>query len=103
MNPKAKLVFAGAMARARWPDVTEELIRVYVTDSPEKILLSRGVRPTLPRGFEEPCMDTQGPSVMPSLVHEQIPWYKIGFADGDWIGVGWDPKARTLLIVEPKE
>lgn len=101
MNPKAKLVFAGAMARARWPDVMEGLIRVYVTDSPEHVVALRQARPTLPRGFEMPCMDTQGPLIVP-LACERIPWYKIGFADGDWIGVGWDPKARTLLIVEPK-
>ncbi len=101
MNQKAKLVFAGAMARARWPDIVEEPVQVYVTDTPENMILLRGPRPTLPRGFEEPVMDTQGPPVVP-LEREQIPWYKIGFADNDWIGVGWDPKSRILLIVEPK-
>ena len=104
MNREAKLVCAGAMAQARWPDVTEKPTRVYVTDSPEDPIMTGMVaRPTLPRGYADPIMDTRGPLLVPQEAVEGIRWYKIGFADGDWIGVGWEPRTRILLIVEPKE
>ena len=102
MNREAKLVWAGAMAQARWPDVTQAPVRVHVTDSPEDPIVLNRVRLTLPTGYAEPIMDTQGSPLVP-LAREAIPWYTIGFGDGDWIGVGWDPESRILLIVEPKE